>query len=492
MLTLALTFVATCFTLGRSDNPLTASSTLLQLVQNNPELTTLETLVKESPELTSLLLGKGPLTLFAPTDDAFKQIPEYKLNYLQAEEQKSVLVEVLKYHVVSGRRETSTFSSGVALPTLLNNSSLNTPSQLSVKDSTCTTAEIEKSNIQASNGILHIIDSLLLSAGTICPDSIIVGEQRSEGKIMSYPHDCRSTEVNAGKGTILAQGQNKPVGMTFQGKNAARGTTRRLYWSNDYDYPSGSSSSWISQLETKNLTFKNATLAKIAEKVVDPQGMDIDPTHADHLYWGEHLGSAVRRLALNTTTENEEDELKPELVFSFASLTNQSFQPADVGVDITANKLVITAENNDDRLNGHLWIVDDFVNATLNERLSKARVLRSGLIKNYGLCLDRDYERIYYVQGGNDGYIACVHYNGSNCSTPVNNALQSLASGLAWPYMCDTDSTYRKYGGPTYMVYTEANRPGSTSVIEIWEDGKTSGANKTIETDLQTDRKSVV
>ncbi len=97
--------------------------------------------------LTALLEGNGPFTLFAPTDDAFKKLPDGTLQELLADKNK--LTALLKYHVVPNRvtalqilesRELST-ASGQKLPT----------SDLSVV----------RADIAARNGTIHVIDKVL-------------------------------------------------------------------------------------------------------------------------------------------------------------------------------------------------------------------------------------------------------------------------------------------------------------------------------------------
>ena len=97
--------------------------------------------------LTGLLEGKGPFTLFAPTDAAFKKLPAGTLQELLAD--KTKLIALLKYHVVPNRvtalqvlesRELST-ASGQELPT----------SDLSVI----------RADITARNGMIHVIDRVL-------------------------------------------------------------------------------------------------------------------------------------------------------------------------------------------------------------------------------------------------------------------------------------------------------------------------------------------
>jgi uncharacterized surface protein with fasciclin (FAS1) repeats len=102
-------------------------------------------------DLTGLLEGNGPYTLFAPTDDAFKKLPEGALQELLADKDK--LVTVLKYHVVPNR---------ISAVQILEKGELNTTSgqQLPTSD-----LSVIRADIPARNGVIHVIDHVLLPTG---------------------------------------------------------------------------------------------------------------------------------------------------------------------------------------------------------------------------------------------------------------------------------------------------------------------------------------
>ena len=109
--------------------------------------------------LVDALSSKGPLTVFAPTDEAFAKLPKGTVEYLLKPENKSKLAAVLKYHVVSGRVFSDDAVKAKKAKTLLGQ-----PIHISVKDGA---AKINKSNlvtadIDASNGVIHVIDAVLL------------------------------------------------------------------------------------------------------------------------------------------------------------------------------------------------------------------------------------------------------------------------------------------------------------------------------------------
>ena len=105
-------------------------------------------------DLVGTLKGDGPFTVFAPTDEAFAKLPEGTVANLLKPENKDQLVAILTYHVVAGK---------VMSGDLLTMSSATTvngqaaPIGLRVGNANVVTADIE-----ASNGVIHVIDSVLL------------------------------------------------------------------------------------------------------------------------------------------------------------------------------------------------------------------------------------------------------------------------------------------------------------------------------------------
>lgn len=107
--------------------------------------------------LDQALAGEGPFTVFAPTDQAFSKLPEGTLESLLANPEK--LAEILKYHVVSGKKMATEVLAGTDLATLQGG-------QLSAsqKDGKAfiNAAAITATDIKSSNGVIHVIDSVLL------------------------------------------------------------------------------------------------------------------------------------------------------------------------------------------------------------------------------------------------------------------------------------------------------------------------------------------
>lgn len=108
--------------------------------------------------LVETLQGEGPFTVFAPTDEAFAKLPKETLTDLLKPENKKKLSDILTYHVVSGRVTAADVSKITEADTVNGQKiKINATSGVKINDATVTTADVE-----ASNGVIHIIDSVLL------------------------------------------------------------------------------------------------------------------------------------------------------------------------------------------------------------------------------------------------------------------------------------------------------------------------------------------
>jgi uncharacterized surface protein with fasciclin (FAS1) repeats len=109
-------------------------------------------------DLASTLQGEGPFTVFAPTDEAFSKLPTGTVESLLQPENKDKLIAILTYHVVSGKMMAADVKAG-KVPTLNGN-----PFTVSFKDGNVfvDNAKVTKTDVKASNGVVHIIDSVIL------------------------------------------------------------------------------------------------------------------------------------------------------------------------------------------------------------------------------------------------------------------------------------------------------------------------------------------
>ncbi|MGR3514467.1 MAG: fasciclin domain-containing protein [Paracoccaceae bacterium] len=109
--------------------------------------------------LVETLKSPGPFTVFAPTDDAFAALPAGTVESLLLPENKDTLVSILTYHVVSGRVPAERLLGGRGSITTVQGGRLHYDGRNGVKinDTTVITPDI-----MASNGIIHVIDGVLL------------------------------------------------------------------------------------------------------------------------------------------------------------------------------------------------------------------------------------------------------------------------------------------------------------------------------------------
>ena len=105
--------------------------------------------------LVDTLKGSGPFTVFAPTDEAFAKIPKAKLDALLND--KAALTKVLTYHVVPGKVKASDVKAGKVATVQGESLTLGTQGGVSVDQ-----AKVVKADIVADNGVIHVIDSVLI------------------------------------------------------------------------------------------------------------------------------------------------------------------------------------------------------------------------------------------------------------------------------------------------------------------------------------------
>ena len=106
--------------------------------------------------LVETLKGKGPFTVFAPTDDAFAKIPKDQLEALIAN--KTQLTAVLTYHVVPGKVMSTDLTNGMIVKTIQGgNLTINTTNGVTVND-----AKVVQADIVTKNGVIHAIDAVLI------------------------------------------------------------------------------------------------------------------------------------------------------------------------------------------------------------------------------------------------------------------------------------------------------------------------------------------
>ncbi len=146
------------------------SKNIVQNALNSDDHTTLVAAVKAAG-LVDTLEGPGPFTVFAPTNEAFAKLPDGTVNTLLMAENKATLTKVLTYHVVAGRMDAKDIAkaiqsgNGKASLTTVSGGKLWASMQgkdLILTDEKGGTAKVTISNVFQSNGVIHVIDSVLL------------------------------------------------------------------------------------------------------------------------------------------------------------------------------------------------------------------------------------------------------------------------------------------------------------------------------------------
>ena len=134
------------------------SMDIVDLAVSQDNLSTLVAAVKAGG-LVETLKGKGPFTVFAPTNEAFAALPAGTLESLLKPENKDKLVQILTYHVVSGKVMSTDLKDGMTAKTVQGGDVKIAISKDGVK---VNDAKVIKADVNASNGVVHVIDKVIL------------------------------------------------------------------------------------------------------------------------------------------------------------------------------------------------------------------------------------------------------------------------------------------------------------------------------------------
>jgi uncharacterized surface protein with fasciclin (FAS1) repeats len=141
------------------------SKNIVENAVNSKDHTTLVAAVKAAG-LVDTLQSKGPFTVFAPTNAAFGKLPAGTVDTLVKPENKAKLTKILTYHVVAGKLEAASLTDGKKLKTVEGE-------DLTVKlkdgkvwivDAKGGTSMVTIANVNQSNGVIHVVDTVLLPA----------------------------------------------------------------------------------------------------------------------------------------------------------------------------------------------------------------------------------------------------------------------------------------------------------------------------------------
>ena len=113
----------------------------------------------KAADLVDTLKGKGPFTVFAPTDAAFAKLPKATLASLLKPENKAKLAAILTYHVVPGKVLAADVKGKVQNVKTVNGASIRVNGTNGVR---VNASKVTKADIETSNGVIHVIDNVLL------------------------------------------------------------------------------------------------------------------------------------------------------------------------------------------------------------------------------------------------------------------------------------------------------------------------------------------
>ena len=125
----------------------------------------------KAAELVEVLSSDGPFTVFAPTNDAFTKLPEGTVSTLLKPENKSTLQNILKYHVIAGKFNAKDVvgliqkNNGTATIKTVSGGTLKAMMKdgaVYIKDENGNTAKVIMADLNQTNGVIHVIDSVVL------------------------------------------------------------------------------------------------------------------------------------------------------------------------------------------------------------------------------------------------------------------------------------------------------------------------------------------
>ena len=148
-------------TAGQSESASTAQQDIVALAQGEQNLSTLVEAVTAA-KLVGTLQGEGPYTVFSPTNQAFAALDDQQLNQLLQPANRDQLKSILTYHVVPGELTADKLEDGQKLETVQGET---LTVQVSDRNVTVNDAMVVRPDVNAANGVVHIIDGVLTPSG---------------------------------------------------------------------------------------------------------------------------------------------------------------------------------------------------------------------------------------------------------------------------------------------------------------------------------------
>ena len=141
------------------------SKNIIENAVKSKDHTTLVAAVKAAG-LVETLEGKGPFTVFAPTNAAFGKLPTGTVDTLVKPENKAKLTKILTYHVVAGKLEAADLTDGKKLKTVEGEELTVKASggKVMIVDAKGGSSTVTIPNVNQSNGVIHVVDTVLMPA----------------------------------------------------------------------------------------------------------------------------------------------------------------------------------------------------------------------------------------------------------------------------------------------------------------------------------------
>ena len=148
----------------------TAQGTIVDVASGNDDFSTLVTALKAA-DLVTTLQGAGPFTVFAPTNAAFDKLDSATLNSLLEKKNQKALANILTYHVVAGKLAASDVvaalkkGNGKVELKAVNGETLTVmekDGKIWLKDQKGNYSEITATDVMGSNGVIHVIDTVVM------------------------------------------------------------------------------------------------------------------------------------------------------------------------------------------------------------------------------------------------------------------------------------------------------------------------------------------
>jgi uncharacterized surface protein with fasciclin (FAS1) repeats len=139
------------------------SKNIIENAVNSKDHTTLVAAVKAAG-LVETLQGKGPFTVFAPTNAAFDKLPAGTVDNLVKPESKATLTKILTYHVVPGKLGASALTNGKKLKTVEGEELTvkKTGDTVMIVDAKGGSSTVTIADVNQSNGVIHVVDTVLM------------------------------------------------------------------------------------------------------------------------------------------------------------------------------------------------------------------------------------------------------------------------------------------------------------------------------------------